>query len=202
MIDIDQSTILRAESKHVSDIVDILEKSFIGIPGVTEWVVKRDQKYIQRLRLWFRMILSQSIPYKHVYYSPAESCVAVWYPPDTYNLSILQQVFWIPRLLRVIGMGRFRKKANELVKLADKHPKEPHFYLTLLGTSPQNQGKGIGSFMLRFVLDICKDRKLPAYVESNEYAFSFYSQHGFQTIDEFFLPNSNIKMRAMWQNPE
>ena len=74
-----------AAATQIPEIVDILEKSFADIPGVTEWIVKKDHRYRLRLRLWFEMLLNQSIPFNHVYYDPENSSVAIWYPPNSWS---------------------------------------------------------------------------------------------------------------------
>ncbi len=194
-------TVLKAETKHIAKMVDILEKSFVDIPGLTDWIVRKDQKYRQRLRLWFEMILRQSIQFKHAYYEPQESSVAIWYPPGSLKTSFIQDVLLIPKFLQVVGFRHFREKVIEFDRIIHKRPKEPHFYLALLGTVPCKQGKGVGSNMLNLVLNVCRDRKIPAYLESNDYAYQFYRRHGFEIVNEYILPNSNINIKSMMLNP-
>ena len=47
-------------------------------------------------------------------------------------------------------------------KLEYKHPREPHFYLAVLGTEPAAQGRGLGSSVLSGVLDQCDRDGVPA----------------------------------------
>jgi GNAT superfamily N-acetyltransferase len=46
------------------------------------------------------------------------------------------------------------------------HPREPHWYLPLIGTDPGQQSKGYGSALLSYALAICDQEKMPAYLEA------------------------------------
>lgn len=63
------------------------------------------------------------------------------------------------------------------------HPKEPHWYLPLIGTDPAKQGSGHGSALLRHALAICDRDKLPAYLEaSSPRNVPLYRRHGFEAL--------------------
>lgn len=63
------------------------------------------------------------------------------------------------------------------------HPKEPHWYLPLIGTDPAKQGNGHGSALLRHALAICDRDKLPAYLEATSARnVPLYQRHGFEAI--------------------
>jgi ribosomal protein S18 acetylase RimI-like enzyme len=61
------------------------------------------------------------------------------------------------------------------------HPKEPHWYLWMIGTDPIRQGQGYGSALLRHTLGVCDRDKRLAYLESsNPRNLSLYLRHGFE----------------------
>jgi GNAT superfamily N-acetyltransferase len=65
------------------------------------------------------------------------------------------------------------------------HPKEPHWYLPLIGTDPVHQGKGYGSALIAHALQRCDRDGLPAYLESSNPAnVPLYERHGFKVIGE------------------
>ena len=81
------------------------------------------------------------------------------------------------------------------------HPTEPHYYLAVLGTEPEFQGRGIGSALLRPVLDICDRDEIPAYLESSkERNIAFYARHGFRVTREVTLPKGP-PVWLMWRDP-
>ena len=82
-----------------------------------------------------------------------------------------------------------------------KHPREPHWYLAVLGTDPQHQGKGHGSAVLEPVLDRCDLEGVPAYLESSKEAnVPFYERHGFQVTDTHDFPKGP-RIWLMWRDP-
>jgi GNAT superfamily N-acetyltransferase len=88
-----------------------------------------------------------------------------------------------------------------LTLMDEKRPKEPHFYLFLLGTRPPWQSQGIGSALLRAVLDGCDGTATPAYLEaSSEGNKRLYLRHGFEVIDELRLRDSPPAW-CMWRPP-
>lgn len=65
------------------------------------------------------------------------------------------------------------------------HPKEPHWYLPLIGADPVHQGKGYGSALIAHALRRCDREGLPAYLESSNRAnLPLYERHGFRVIGE------------------
>lgn len=63
------------------------------------------------------------------------------------------------------------------------HPKEPHWYLPLIGTDPAQQSKGYGSALLSYALAICDREKMPAYLEATSPRnVPLYQRHGFEAL--------------------
>ena len=81
------------------------------------------------------------------------------------------------------------------------HPTEPHWYLQMLGTEPQWQGKGIASALLAPVLDRCDRSGQRVYLEaSKEQNISFYARHGFTVTEQMQVPKGPT-MWVMWREP-
>jgi len=63
------------------------------------------------------------------------------------------------------------------------HPKEPHWYLPVIGVDPAHQGKGHGDALMAYALAQCDREHAPAYLESsNPRNISLYKRHGFEII--------------------
>jgi ribosomal protein S18 acetylase RimI-like enzyme len=86
--------------------------------------------------------------------------------------------------------------------LERRHPAEPlHYYLAVLGTDPDQQGRGLGSRVMRPVLDQCDSDGLGAYLESSkERNIDFYARHGFRVLEEVRLLRGP-SMWKMWRDP-
>lgn len=65
------------------------------------------------------------------------------------------------------------------------HPTEPHWYLPMIGIDPTQQGRGIGSALLRHALSTIDRDHAVAYLESsNPKNVPLYERHGFEVIGE------------------
>jgi ribosomal protein S18 acetylase RimI-like enzyme len=63
------------------------------------------------------------------------------------------------------------------------HPKEPHWYLPLIGVDPARQSRGLGSALMRHALALCDRDKRPAYLEStNPKNVPLYRRLGFELL--------------------
>lgn len=113
---------------------------------------------------------------------------ALWSAPDAPHPAPLDRVRLAGRFLWLLGR-RFGAVANGLGLIAEKRPTEPHWYLSLIGTDPAHQGQGVGSALLRPILERCDAEGVPAYLESSkEKNVVFYGKHGFEVVEKLFLP--------------
>jgi len=68
-------------------------------------------------------------------------------------------------------------------QMATYHPAEPHWYLSLIGVDPANQGKGYGAALMEHALAQCDCDHVPAYLESsNSRNIPFYMRYGFEQL--------------------
>lgn len=68
-------------------------------------------------------------------------------------------------------------------QMGEYHPKEPHWYLSLIGVDPSRQGEGLGAALLQAGLERCDAEGLPAYLESSSPRnVPLYERHGFEVI--------------------
>lgn len=125
----------------------------------------------------------------------ASRAAAVWVPPG-----VEDDEQWVAALGEVSGEYASRLfTALELME--ENHPIEPHHYLFLLGTRPEWQSRGIGSDLIRPVLEVCDRDQMPAYLEAtSEGNRRLYLRHGFEVTAEIQLPDGPIMWR-MWRPP-
>ena len=70
-------------------------------------------------------------------------------------------------------------------QMAGFHPKEPHWYVPLIGVDPVFQGQGYGAQLMRHGLVACDRDRQPAYLEATSLANrQFYERHGFRVLGE------------------
>ena len=125
---------------------------------------------------------------------------AIWDPPGHWKLSALDMIRTGPAMFRVTGRNTARgmRLMNAIER---RHPTEPHYYLAVLGTHPDHQGKGVGSALMAPVLEHCDADGVPAYLESSkEQNVPFYRRHGFEVTERLELPGGP-PVWLMWRDP-
>jgi ribosomal protein S18 acetylase RimI-like enzyme len=90
----------------------------------------------------------------------------------------------LPIVFGLQGMRKIIRISNEWENLQKKEPKR-HWYLLAIGVDPANQGKGIGSQLLKTVLCEADKSQLPCYLETmTEIDVQFYRKQGFEIAHE------------------
>jgi GNAT superfamily N-acetyltransferase len=110
---------------------------------------------------------------------------AGWVAPNGADLSVRHEIAKTLRMLPVVVRAQNSLKAIRLFMEVDKrHPKDPHWYLSLLVTDPSAQGRGIGTRLLAPVLERCDEEGHFAYLETQKEAnVAWYARAGFEVAD-------------------
>lgn len=75
--------------------------------------------------------------------------------------------------------------------MAEYHPKEPHWYLPLIGVDPVCQRQGLGSALLQHAVALCDQTQSLAYLESTtRSSVSLYQRNGFEVMGEIVVAAS------------
>jgi GNAT superfamily N-acetyltransferase len=127
---------------------------------------------------------------------------SLWDPPGHWRIPVSAQIRMAPSLLfRVFGSRSFSHLRDyaKVEKLHAQHT-EPHYYLAVLGTEPDHQGKGIGSALMQPILDRCDREGVGAYLESSkEKNIPFYARHGFEVVSEHSFHAGGPSLWPMWR---
>lgn len=125
-----------------------------------------------------------------------ESAASFWVPPGAQDKAV-PDAATVQELTEILGdrAPLFR----EAVELAAEHgPKEPHWYLAVVGADPAAQGQGHGSALLRSGLAKADADGLPVYLESSKPAnIPVYEHFGFTVLGEVELPGGGPALWAM-----
>ncbi len=128
--------------------------------------------------------------------------VACWCTPGRWRSTFGQTARLTPPSLLLFG-PRVLKALGAQMSMEKVHPSDtPHWYLSLLGTDPAHQGKGIGSALVSAVTDRCDREGVAAYLESSkESNIAFYARHGFEVTAEHPLGRDGPPVWLMWREP-
>lgn len=193
----------KATRADIDAIADALVKAFSDDPVMDYFFPEKLPRRLERLRAFFKLNL-KSLSLRHGEVYTTEDGVhgaAIWMPPGKWKTTTADIVRTLPATVRMLGR-QLPFALRGLTFMESHHPKEPAFYLQVLGTEPEVQGKGIGSAMLQPVLARCDREGVGAYLESSkDRNVPFYSRHGFTVTDEVRLPAGGPPVWLMWRDP-
>lgn len=130
---------------------------------------------------------------------------AAWIPPEAYPVSRWRQLLQLRELLptlpwtwRSLPEARRAQAANR--RRHRVHPE--HFYLRAIGVDPAVQSNGLGSSLIRPVLDLADDRAVGCFLQTATAAnVSWYERFDFQVVDHYRPTPSWPEVWAMWRDP-
>lgn len=184
----------------IEPLEDVLQAAFWDDP-MMRWMIPDDASRSRRAARLFRgMLRHWFVPMRTVWTTADQQGAALWSPPGHWRIPVMAQLPSLPSMLGALGRGAV--KAGRLMSLVEHHhPREPHWYLAVLGTDPPSQGKGIGSALIAPVLSRCDAEGVPAYLESSkESNIPFYRRHGFEVTGELRVPGGPV-LYPMWREP-
>jgi GNAT superfamily N-acetyltransferase len=188
-----------AGRSDVDGVAGVLARSFFDDP-VMRWMFPEHGKRLRHNERFFAMRVRGLLDQEAVYTTDGHRGAAVWALPERWRMPPFEALAAGFRLLTMVG-----RRAPTLARGWDvvekAHPREPHYYLAILGTEPELQGRGIGSALMAPVLDGCDRDEIPAYLESSrEENIAFYARHGFRVTGEVDLPGGP-RVWPMWRDP-
>ena len=194
----------KAVPEDLDQLAGVLSDAFQLDPHL-QWLIRRDSKSDAARYLFFRQVLTRlPMPQNEIYTTHELSAAAVWFPPNRWKLPLSLQLSSLPELIEIIGWRSFLTRMLGIQIMESHHPKSPHYYLFLLGTTPDFRGLGIAGALLQSMLHRCDQERMPAYLETaNETNVGYYARFGFQTLKTIQMPFSGgLKLWLMWREPK
>jgi ribosomal protein S18 acetylase RimI-like enzyme len=193
--------IRRATKSDVPSLTRMLGRAFFDDP-LAEWVCRSAALRPRVLASSHGVRLRQLLAHGEVWTTSDASSAALWAPPGRLQTTFVQNAALVRGFLHPRLLLRLPVLALGLTRIQRRHPHRPHhWYLSLLGTDPDAQGRGHGSAVLRPVLEICDGDGVGAYLESSqEHNLDFYARHGFRVTGELRLPRGP-RVWTMWREP-
>lgn len=167
-------------------------------------------KRAKALRPFFQAAVKDAIPFGTVYAALDGDTVvgiAVWLPPGAFPWSAYRKLKATWAFTKVWaadprGFATFtRLGANSELH----HPVDRHWSLEALGIRPEAQRQGLGSRLMRPILERADSEGVDCYLEtSNPANVAFYGRFGFEvTTDVPLIPNGppHVAMRRRFGAP-
>jgi ribosomal protein S18 acetylase RimI-like enzyme len=160
-----------------------------------------DRRAEQLLAVW-EFFVRSALDSDWVFLTEGCSAAAVWIPPGRDELRPEEEEPLRRLLDAQLGAGAARVlDTQERFEAAHPHD-EAHFYLTMLGTHPEQRGQGIGMGLLADTLARIDAEQTPAFLEStNPDNHHRYERLGFRHCGEFELGEDGPSVAQMWRDP-
>jgi GNAT superfamily N-acetyltransferase len=192
----------KASADDVSRLAQALARAFYDDP-VFQWLVPDDSERIRRSELGFAFYLRKVyLPHDECYATEDGAGAALWLPPEKWHLGPLAQLRLAPGMIAAMG-PRLPQLLRAISTIESNHPqKPPHYYLPFVGVEPELQGKGLGTALLKPILDRCDREGTPAYLEATTpHNRACYLRQGFEVTEEFRFPKGGPPSWRMWREP-
>ena len=196
------ATIRKADAGDVPRLARALARAFQDDP-VFRWMVPDDGQRATTSERGFSLYLRKVyLPHDECYTTDDVVGGALWEPPGTWKLGPLAQLRLLPGM--VAAMGRHLPQVLRAISTLEAgHPGEPHYYLPFVGVEPGRQGRGIGTALMRPILERCDREGVPAYLEATTPRNrACYLRQGFEVTEEFRFPKDGPPSWRMWRKPQ
>jgi GNAT superfamily N-acetyltransferase len=167
-----------ATASDEAAVIAVVVLAFSADPAA-RWTWPDPQQYLRHFPSFVRAFGGKALAHGSAYYVDGYAGAALWLPPDVHPeedalITLLQRTASEP--MRQDGFAVFEQ-------MGCYHPREPHWYLPLIGVDPFQQGKGYGSALLQHALLPCDRDHTLAYLESsNPKNIPLYERHGFALL--------------------
>ena len=161
---------------EVDRAIATLVLAFVTDP-VARWMYDDPHQYLLHISRLFRALGTSSFEEGAAQRTVDGLGVALWLPPGIHSDD--------GPLEAVIAESIGGEKQTEVAAIFEQtehyRPREPHWYLSLIGVEALHRNKGCGAALLQHRLRQCDREHQPAYLwSSNPLNISLYERHGFK----------------------
>jgi GNAT superfamily N-acetyltransferase len=178
-----------------------LADAFIDDPVYT-WMLPRSLRLKARMRALFTAELEQyGLPRGTVWTTAGCDGAVVALSPGAWempkSMTLTQALVWARAFGRRLSLAARVQRAME-----ERHLREPHFYVRIVGVRTASQGRGVGSALMQPTLQSADAAGVPTYIEaSTQRSAALYERLGFLHLDVLELPEGGPPVWLMRRPP-
>lgn len=171
-------TIKVATVTEADEVLATLTLAFSADPAV-RWMFLNPRQFTKNFAGFARAFGGRAFAYGTACYLDGFSGASLWLPPGVSP----DEAELVCFLKESVEESRSTDVFAMFEQMDSFHPKEPHWYLPLVGVEPTAQGRGFGSLLLEHTLVVGDRNRVPAYLEaSNSRNVPFYERLGFKLL--------------------
>jgi len=168
-------------------IVNILSNSFDSNQSVN-YIVKQDKKRVKRIRSLMDYSFEVCAMFGKVLLSDDRKACALVLYPDRKRTTLKSIWLDLKLIFNCIGLSNVFKAMDRESKIKKIQPKERMCYLWFIGVNPIYQGSGIGSKLLREIIEESEMEDRTIYLETSTMKnLPWYKKFGFEVYDKLNL---------------
>ena len=188
----DSSDLVRLTKSEIEPAAGTLARAFHDYPVFT-YVFPDASQRRDELPLLFRSFVRYGVLNGEVYATSRNlEGVAVWIPPDHTNLPSPFPGVSQDALDRMGYWGR------ETGSIRKSHVPSAHWFLMIIGVSPEFQGKGHATIQLAPMLAKIERQHVPCYLDTElEKNVTLYQHFGFRVVDDREIPDTGVRSWGM-----
>jgi len=177
---VDSAVVREASSDELERVIAVEVLAFAADPPM-RFLFPDPQAYLEHFPAFAEAFGGAAFEHGTAHVAGEFSGAAMWLPPGVHADN--------ERIGAVVAEALDPDIAGDafsvLKGMEDYHIEEPHWYLPMIGVDPAQQGRGIGSALLRHALAKCDEDHLPAYLESSRPEnIPLYERHGFRVLGQ------------------
>ena len=191
---------IKATYSDKSLIVDILVQSFDTNKSIN-FIVQQDSKRLQRIKILMEYSFEICYMFGSVFLSEdRKGCALILHPEK--KATTLKSMYWDTKLaFYCIGISRISKVLKRESLIKNNHPKTPICYLWFLAVHPDEQKQGIGSKLIKSIIQKSVEDKRDIYLETSTLTnIEWYQKFNFKIIKELDLGYKLFIFKRSYRN--
>jgi GNAT superfamily N-acetyltransferase len=194
--------IIKLESGQRKRAAAVVAAAFFNYPMMVHYFPD-PKKRERRLPWYLKNVLNSAMRYGEVFVTSDLAGVLFILPPGHTRLTTKEYIR-CGFLMTPLVMGhRQYKVSNECERfVGDTHERlmggRGHYYLWGLVTDPGEQRKGVGSALMKVIIDKADTENVPVYLETHDKAnVTYYERFGFKLIHTDVIPGHGLDIWCM-----
>ena len=189
----DRPAVRATDASEADRITAVLALAFAGDPGIRA-TYPEPERFLARFPAFVAAYGGSAYEHGTALVAGDFLGAALWLPPGVEQDAKALAEAVIDGAPQAMLDGGF----EVMGRAAAFHPKEPHWYLAMLGVDPRHQGCGAGSALLAAQLERIDAEGLPVFLETTgRQNLPLYERFGFEILDEFQAPDGTWSVWPM-----